>query len=111
VIGFPVAAALVADLAPVELRGRYQGAFSMSWGVAFTASPLLAGEVIARLGGRALWVACLGIAAAVAAGYLATGADRRRRVEALHAPAAPAAGARHLGGSAAGCRRPHHAKK
>lgn len=93
VVGFPAAAALVADLAPVELRGRYQGAFSMSWGVAFTLSPLLAGELLARAGARVLWLACLGIGAAVAAGYLATGAARRRRVEALQlaAPDAPRA--------------------
>jgi MFS family permease len=32
VVGFPVASALVADLAPVALRGRYQGAFAMVWG-------------------------------------------------------------------------------
>ncbi len=47
VSGFPVAAAIVADLAPPELRGRYQGAFSMAWGVAFTVAPVLGGEHVA----------------------------------------------------------------
>ncbi|GEJ57354.1 MFS transporter [Anaeromyxobacter diazotrophicus] len=90
VVGFPAAAALVADLAPVELRGRYQGAFSMSWGVAFTLSPVLAGQVVSRLGGRALWLACLAIAVAVALGYLATGEERRRRVAEARRSADPA---------------------
>ena len=34
VVGFPAGATVVANLSPPELRGRYQGAFSMSWGVA-----------------------------------------------------------------------------
>src|SRR6266851_2264706 len=54
VVGFPVASALVANLAPAALRGRYQGAFAMCWGVAFTLSPLGAGEALQRRGGRTL---------------------------------------------------------
>ncbi len=50
VIGFPVASTMVANLAPPALRGRYQGAFSMCAGLAFTLSPLAAGEVLQRLG-------------------------------------------------------------
>ena len=83
VIGFPVASTLVANLAPPALRGRYQGAFSMCWGVAFTLSPLAAGEVMQRFGARALWLLCLGIAMAVSAGHLATAEPRRRRLAAL----------------------------
>jgi MFS family permease len=85
VVGFPIAATLVADLAPAALRGRYQGLFSMSWGVAFTLAPLVAGEVLSRAGARTLWLGCLGAGAAVAAGYLATAAPRRRRLAALRA--------------------------
>ncbi|HTN52052.1 MAG TPA: MFS transporter [Anaeromyxobacter sp.] len=85
VVGFPVASSLVADLAPPALRGRYQGAFSMSWGVAFTLSPLWAGEALQRLGARALWLGCLGISLAVAFGHLATAEPRRRRLAALAA--------------------------
>ena len=50
ITGMPTAAAVVAGLAPAELRGRYQGVFTMSWGVAFAVAPLLGGEVLARLG-------------------------------------------------------------
>ncbi len=83
VIGFPVAATMVANLAPVALRGRYQGAFAMCWGVAFTVSPLAAGEAMQRLGARALWLLCLAVAAAVAGGHLLTAEPRRTRLAAL----------------------------
>jgi MFS family permease len=83
VVGFPVAATLVADLAPPELRGRYQGLFSMSWGVSFTLAPIVGGEVLSRSGAVTLWIGCLAVGTAVAAGYLATAAPRRRRLAAL----------------------------
>lgn len=80
VIGFPVASAIVADLAPPHLRGRYQGAFSMAWGLAFTLSPLLGGEVLHRFGGTSLWLGCLATGALAAALHLAAGPARRRRL-------------------------------
>jgi MFS family permease len=93
VVGFPVAAALVADLAPVELRGRYQGAYSMSWGVAFTLSPLLGGEVLTRHGSRTLWLGCLAVGTTVAALHLLAGGPRRRRLLTLRASDPSQAGA------------------
>ncbi|MGB8930684.1 MAG: MFS transporter [Anaeromyxobacteraceae bacterium] len=83
VVGFPAAAAVVANLAPPELRGRYQGVFSMSWGVAFTVAPLLGGELLTRFGGRTLWGTCFGIGAVVAVGHLAAAPQRRRRLAAV----------------------------
>src|SRR5512138_2223980 len=94
VVGFPAGAAIVANLSPPELRGRYQGAFSMSWGVAFTIAPILGGEVLTRAGGPALWATCLAIGVAVAMGHLAAAAPRRRRLArlaALEAAAPPPA--------------------
>ncbi len=82
VLGFPVANALVANLAPAELRGRYQGAFAMTWGLAFTCAPVVGGAVLERLGGRVLWLGCLAAGAAVAAGHLAAAPARRRRMAA-----------------------------
>jgi MFS family permease len=90
VIGFPAGATLVADLAPVELRGRYQGAFSMSWGVAFTIAPVVGGEVLARFGARTLWLGCLATGVLLAALHLAAGPARRRRLAALGVRAGPA---------------------
>ena len=83
VVGFPVASALVADLAPADQRGRYQGAFSMTWGVTFALSPLVSGEIFGRFGGRALWLACLGLGIATAIAHLRVAAPRRIRLAAL----------------------------
>jgi MFS family permease len=80
VVGFPVASTMVANLAPPELRGRYQGAFSMCWGVAFTLAPLVAGEAIQRYGSRTLWLLCLAVALAVSVGHLVTAEPRRKRL-------------------------------
>jgi len=79
VVGFPVASALVAELAPADLRGRYQGSYSMVWGLALTLGPLAGGELYGRGGSRALWLACLALALGVSAGHLVAGAARRRR--------------------------------
>jgi MFS family permease len=91
VVGFPVAASLVADLSPVALRGRYQGAFAMVWGMSMSLSPILGGQVIDRLGAAALWSLCLGLGVAVAAGHLAAAPARRERLAVLARadPAAP----------------------
>jgi MFS family permease len=91
VLGFPVASAIVADLAPPDLRGRYQGAFSMVWGLAFTLSPLVGGEVLHRYGGLTLWIGCLVVCLAMSLGHLAAGPARRRRLAELSAASDPAA--------------------
>jgi len=83
VVGFPVASSLVADLAPAELRGRYQGAFSMVWGMAMTLSPVLGGLTIDQLGAPALWALCLAVGVAVGAGHLIAAPARRRRLARL----------------------------
>ncbi|MFL5263830.1 MAG: MDR family MFS transporter [Anaeromyxobacteraceae bacterium] len=80
VVGFPTAAALVADLAPVELRGRYQGAYSMTWGAALMLSPLVGGATLDRFGARAVWAGCLGVGIATALGHLLAAGPRRRRL-------------------------------
>ncbi len=85
VVGFPAASALVADLAPLPLRGRYQGAFSMTWGLGMALSPVVGGQVMHRLGAPALWIGCLVLGVVVAALHLATAAPRRRRLAELAA--------------------------
>jgi hypothetical protein len=55
----------------------------MCWGFAFTVAPLAAGEVIQRLGVRALWLLCFAVAIAVAAGHVLTAEPRRKRLAAL----------------------------
>jgi MFS family permease len=83
VVGFPAASALVADLAPVEMRGRYQGAFSMVWGLGLGLSPIVGGQVMQRLGSPVLWWSCLAAGIVVAGGHVLAGAERRRRLAEL----------------------------
>jgi MFS family permease len=59
-IGFSTAApSLVAELAPVAQRGAYQGTYQLAWGTAGVIAPALGTFVLARAGGRALWLGCL----------------------------------------------------
>jgi MFS family permease len=52
----PIMPALVNDLAPERLRGRYNGAFALAWTTGFIAGPLLAGPALAAGLGDALLV-------------------------------------------------------
>jgi MFS family permease len=80
-----VSSAIIADLAPPHLRGRYGGLY----GVAFSASSLLGPLGGSRLLGLAAWlpwVTCAALCAISAAGALAIApAVRRRRREGLTA--------------------------
>lgn len=53
----PVALAYIAGIAPRRLRGRYQGTFSSSYGVAFTVAPIL-GTRLYALSPNVLWATC-----------------------------------------------------
>jgi MFS family permease len=64
----PVASALVADLSPPESRGRYQGAYGLSFGLAVCAAPALGMFALEHYGPVVLWVACLALGLAAAAG-------------------------------------------
>jgi MFS family permease len=77
----PVISTVPADLAPEALRGRYQGAYSLAWSVAAFVAPALGAWGLARYGARGVWGACLVAGLAVAAGQLAAGPARRRRLE------------------------------
>jgi MFS family permease len=74
----PIASALVAGLSPEHLRGRYQGAYSLSWGIASCIAPVLGPATLQALGARALWAGCLLIALVVALGQVALGRARDR---------------------------------
>jgi MFS family permease len=83
----PVAAAYVADLAPEHLRGRYQGAWGLTWGLAFVLAPGL-GAAIFAWSRDGLWLTCglLGLLAALLLLERRPRPDRR----AFAQPAAPA---------------------
>ena len=83
----PVVPTIVARLAPVELRGSYQGVYHASWGLAKAIGPALGGLVLAGAGAAALWLgagALAGLAAVVLAALLPT---LRRRFAAAPVPA------------------------
>jgi MFS family permease len=95
VVGFPAASSLVANLAPRSLRGRYQGLYSMVWGLGMMLSPVVGGQVMHRFGAPALWGGCLVAGFAVALGHLLSAGARRRRLAEVSAAdqAAPGAAA------------------
>jgi MFS family permease len=84
IIYAPVASAYVADIAPEHLRGRYQGAWGLTWGLAYVFAPAL-GAAIFAWSSDGLWLICglLGLAAA-----LLLLAARPRRVHPASVPLA-----------------------
>jgi MFS family permease len=85
----PVATALVADLSPEDLRGRYQGAYGLTFGLGALIAPVLGSLVLQRFGSAAVWSACLILGLAVAAGQLAMASALTRLREARLASARP----------------------
>ena len=71
-------AAIVADLAPAPMRGRYSGAYGAVWSAAYLLGPL-GGTRLLALGAPVLWVTCGLMGAGAALGLLALGPAIRRR--------------------------------
>ncbi|MFD0148811.1 MFS transporter [Streptomyces sp. NPDC055721] len=74
-----IAAGVVANLAPAHARGRYQGAFSWTWGVARFAALTVGVAAYTTLGPAALWWTALAAGTAAAAGTLALAPRINRR--------------------------------
>ncbi len=72
----PTGAALVARLSGPETRGRYQGLYTMSWGLASFVGPLLGPRILEHGGPAALWGGCLAIGIIAAAGFATTPRSR-----------------------------------
>ena len=72
----PVSQAYVADLAPTHLRGRYQGAWGLTFGLALILGPVI-GTASYAAGPTAFWLSCgvLGVVSAL----LVLGVTPRRR--------------------------------
>jgi MFS family permease len=62
----PVAGAYVADLAPINMRGRYAGVNGLMWALALTFGPSL-GVLLYQASAKGLWLTCgaLGLLAAM----------------------------------------------
>ncbi|MFC4014837.1 MDR family MFS transporter [Nonomuraea purpurea] len=70
--------AIVATLAPADLRGRYAGLFGFAWSLAAVLAPLIGGPLL-EIGMEALWFTIGGIGAVSAVGMLLLGPAIRRR--------------------------------
>jgi MFS family permease len=82
----PVGNAVVADLAPSDLRGRYQGANGLAFGLGSFLAPALGALVLQTMGSVAVWLGCLAAGLGVAAGQLAMADALRRAAAARAAP-------------------------
>ncbi|MCC6332942.1 MAG: MFS transporter [Myxococcales bacterium] len=66
IIFAPVNASLVADLSPAHLRGRYQGAFGVTWSLGAMLGPVAGPALIEATSLKTLWVTCLAAGLAIA---------------------------------------------
>ena len=82
-MGSPASSALIAELSPAALRGRYQGISSLSWSAGSALAPIMGGLVQQHLGSTVLWLGCAGIGIVAAAGQVASGPARERRAATL----------------------------
>ncbi|MBM7491137.1 putative MFS family arabinose efflux permease [Micromonospora luteifusca] len=79
----PSNSTLIAELSPAELRGRYQGVFSLSWQIAGASAPILGGLVREHAGNDTLWYGCAMLGVLTAVAHLVSGPARERRAVAL----------------------------
>jgi predicted MFS family arabinose efflux permease len=73
----PTSQAVVAALAPADIRGAYMGAFGGSWSVGWAATPFLGLQVRHAYGDATMWmcVAAVGVVAGVLGAAAARGRD------------------------------------
>lgn len=79
IVQSPFFGSVVATLAPPEARGRYQGVFGMSSGVAAMLAPLTGQATVAAFGPRGPWALCAVLGVLAALGLLATARGRAAR--------------------------------
>jgi MFS family permease len=78
--GATVAPSIIADMAPADRRGLYQGIFGAAWGLSFLTGPIVGGWIYQVYGAATLWGACLLGGLALAIGFLLLGGAARRRM-------------------------------
>jgi len=83
IVQAPLNFAVVADLAPVDQRGQYQGLFQMSWGASLILAPLVGSFVLQQFGGPVLWTGCLVLGLLLGLGHLSLAPARGRRLAQL----------------------------
>jgi MFS family permease len=76
----PTRASVVATMAPIHARGRYQGAIAMMFGAAQLIGPRVGTWTWQHAGPGVLWTSCLALGMVAACALVATGPARRRRM-------------------------------
>jgi MFS family permease len=66
----PTATTLTANLAPPDMRGRYMGVYSLTWGIAFGIGPVVGGFLNDHVAPVAIWYGGLAIGLAAMLGFL-----------------------------------------
>ena len=75
---FPIAATTVANIAPKDVRGTYQGLYNLVWSLSNAFSPLVGGWIFNAFGSRVLWICCTVMFVIVAIGFYVTRGPRER---------------------------------
>ena len=75
---FPIAATTVANIAPKDVRGTYQGLYNLVWSLSNAFSPLAGGWILNAFGSRVLWICCTVMFVIVAIGFYVTRGPRKR---------------------------------
>jgi MFS family permease len=66
----PTSTTLTAALAPPDMRGRYMGVYSLTWGISFGLGPVLGGLLSDHVAPAAIWYSGLLLGLAAALGFL-----------------------------------------
>ena len=74
----PVNSTVVAERAPAHLRGRYQGAFGLTWSLAVVTAPVISPRMIEVTGLSVFWGVCFVVCAAAGLGYALALPDPKR---------------------------------
>lgn len=75
---FPIAATTVANIAPKDVCGTYQGLYNLVWSLSNAFSPLVGGWILNAFGSRVLWICCTVMFVIVAIGFYVTRGPRER---------------------------------
>ena len=75
---FPIAATTVANIAPKDVRGTYQGLYNLVWSLSNAFSPLVGGWILNAFGSHVLWTCCTVMFVIVAVGFYVTRGPRER---------------------------------